>query len=170
MHQFFSRREEYNPKYFHLERQWHLEVVPFQVTPGRKRMTSHRLSRRRTSVAQARWSRSEETGRKGNTSLLNLALKEETERLLGKRYRGGCKESDVTERLSPQCTGFPGGSAGKGPACSAGDLSSIPGLGRSPGGWHGHSLQYSCLENPMDRRAWRATVHGVAKSWTRLSN
>ena len=72
-------------------------MVPFQVTPGRKRMTSHRLSRRRTSVAQARWSRSEETGRKGNTSLLNLALKEETERLLGKRYRGGCKESDVTE-------------------------------------------------------------------------
>ena len=66
-HQFFSSREEYNPKYFHLERQWHLEVVPFQVTPGRKRMTSRRLSRLRTSVTQARWSRSEETGRKGNT-------------------------------------------------------------------------------------------------------
>ena len=45
---------------------------------------------------------------------------------------------------------------------------SIPGLGRSPGGGHGNSLYYSCLENPMDRAAWRATVHGVAKSWTRL--
>ena len=45
---------------------------------------------------------------------------------------------------------------------------SIPGSGRSPGGGHGSPLQYSCLENPMDRGAWRATVHGVAKSQTRL--
>ena len=44
------------------------------------------------------------------------------------------------------------------------DLSSIPGLGRSPGGGRGNMLQYSCLENPMDRRAWQATVHRVAKS------
>ena len=48
------------------------------------------------------------------------------------------------------------------------DTSSILGLGRSPGGGHGNPLQYSCLENPMDRGAWRATVHGVAKSWTWL--
>ena len=53
-------------------------------------------------------------------------------------------------------------------AGDAGDLSSIPGLGRSPGGGHDNPLQYSCLENPTDRGAWRATVHGVAKSWTRL--
>ena len=46
------------------------------------------------------------------------------------------------------------------------DLSSIPGSGRSPGGGHGNPLQYSCLENPMDRGAWRATVHRVAKSQT----
>ena len=45
----------------------------------------------------------------------------------------------------------------------------IPELGGSPGGGHGSPLQYSCLENSMDRRAWQATVHGVAKSWTRLS-
>ena len=44
----------------------------------------------------------------------------------------------------------------------------IPGLGRAPGGGHGNPLQYSCLENPMDRGAWRATVHGVTKSWTQL--
>ena len=45
-----------------------------------------------------------------------------------------------------------------------------PGLGRSPGGGHGNPLQYSCLKNPMDRGAWRTTVHGVAKSQIRLSN
>ena len=55
-------------------------------------------------------------------------------------------------------------------ACNVGDLDSIPGLGRSPGEGNGNLLQYSCLENPMDRGAWWATVHGVAKSWTRLSN
>ena len=59
----------------------------------------------------------------------------------------------------------------KNPSANAGDIrdmSSIPGLGRSPGGRHSNPLQYSCLENPMDRGAWRATDHGVAKSGTRL--
>ena len=51
-----------------------------------------------------------------------------------------------------------------------GDLGSIPGLGRSPGEGKGYSLQYSSLENSMDRGAWWYTVHGVTKSWTRLSN
>ena len=55
-------------------------------------------------------------------------------------------------------------------ACNAGDPGSIPGLGRSPGEGNGNALQYSCLENPMDRGAWQATVHRVTKSWTRLSN
>ena len=63
---------------------------------------------------------------------------------------------------------FPGGSEGKESACSAGDPGSIPGLGRSPGEGDDNPLQYSCLENPMDRGASWATVHGVAKSWTRL--
>ena len=66
--------------------------------------------------------------------------------------------------------GFPGGSDGKASTCNAGDPSSIPGSGRSPGEGNGNPLQYSCLENPMDRGAWWATVHGVAKSWTRLSD
>ena len=67
--------------------------------------------------------------------------------------------------------GFPGGSDGKeSAACNAEDLGSIPGLGRSPGEGNRYPLQYSCLENPMDRGAWRATVHGVAKSQTRLSD
>ena len=46
------------------------------------------------------------------------------------------------------------------------DVGSIPGLGRSPGGWHGNPLQYSCLENPMDRGAWQAVVHRVTKNQT----
>ena len=54
--------------------------------------------------------------------------------------------------------------------CNVGDPDSIPGLGRSPGEGHGTPLQHSCLENSMDRGAWRVTVHGVTKSWTRLSD
>ena len=65
---------------------------------------------------------------------------------------------------------FPGGSDGKASAYNAGDLGSIPGLGRSSGEGSGTLLQYSCLENPMDGGAWWATVHGVAKSWTQLSD
>ena len=67
--------------------------------------------------------------------------------------------------------GFPGGVSGKNQRASAGDIRDsglIPGSGRPPGGGHGNPLQCSCLENPMDRGAWRATVHGVAKSQTRL--
>ena len=65
---------------------------------------------------------------------------------------------------------FPYGSNGKESACNVRDPSSIPGSGRSPGEGTGNPLQYSCLENAIDIGAWWATVHGVAKSWTRLSN
>ena len=66
--------------------------------------------------------------------------------------------------------GFPGGSDGKESACNAGDLGLIPGLGRSPGEGNGYPLQYSCLENSTDRGAWQATVHGVTKNWTQMSD
>ena len=66
--------------------------------------------------------------------------------------------------------GFPDGSGSKESACNAADPDSIPVLGRSLGGGHGNPLQYSGLEDPMDRRDWQAAVHGVAKSWTRLSD
>ena len=59
--------------------------------------------------------------------------------------------------------GFPGGPDGKESACNAGDPGWIPGLGRSTGERNGNPLWYSCLGNPMDRGAWWATVHGVAK-------
>ena len=69
--------------------------------------------------------------------------------------------SDITNNGLPQWL------SGKEPACSAGeagDMGSIPESGRSPGGGHGNPLQYSCLENPMDKGGWQATVHRVAKS------
>ena len=62
--------------------------------------------------------------------------------------------------------GFPGGSVVKNPPTNAGDVGSIPGLEGSPGEGNGNPLQYSCLENPTDRGAWQATVHGVAESDT----
>ena len=62
--------------------------------------------------------------------------------------------------------GFPGGSDGKESTCDAGDRDSIPGSGRSPGEGNGFPLQYSCLENSMDRGAWRAVVHAISESGT----
>ena len=68
------------------------------------------------------------------------------------------------------CPVFPGGSDGKEYPCYAGDLGSIPGSGTYSGEGNGNPLQYSCLENSMDRGDWQATVHGVTKSQTRLTN
>ena len=65
---------------------------------------------------------------------------------------------------------FPGGPVVKNPPANAGDMGSVAGSGRSPGIGNGNLLQYSCLENPIDREAWWATVHRVAKSWTQLSD
>ena len=82
------------------------------------------------------------------------------------RYLG---REDPLERIpTPVFLGFPGGSDGKESACSVGDLGLVTGLGRSK--YSCNLLQYSCLENPMDRGAGWATVHGVAKSWTQLSD
>ena len=66
--------------------------------------------------------------------------------------------------------GLPRWLSGKESTCNAKDTGLIPGLGRYPGGRNGNPLQYSCQDNPMDRGAWNATVHGVAKTQTQLSN
>ena len=79
----------------------------------------------------------------------------------------GRKESNSTATEQMDREGL--GSVVKNLPANAGDLVSIPGLGRSPGEENGTSLQYSCLENPMDKGAWRAAIHGVAKSRTRPS-
>ena len=72
-------------------------------------------------------------------------------------------------KVHPCCfRGFPGGLAGKESTFNAGDMGSVPRLGRSPGGGHGNPLQYSCQKNPVDRGGWWGTVHGVTKSWTEL--
>ena len=80
----------------------------------------------------------------------------ETGEVGGSRERG-CMSMDSS---------FPDDSDGKESACNVGDLCSIPGLGRSPGEGNDNPLQYSCLENSMDRGTWQATVHGFAKSQT----
>ena len=75
--------------------------------------------------------------------------------------------------VTPIHMGIPGGLVSKESACNEGDardVGLISGLGRSPGEGNGNPLQDSCLENPRDRGAWRATAHGVAKSQTQLSN
>ena len=77
----------------------------------------------------------------------------------------GQEDSLEKDRLpAPVFLGFPGGTDGKESTCNAGDLDLTPGLGRSPGEGKGYPLQYSCLENPMDRRAWWAVVHRVTES------
>ena len=73
-------------------------------------------------------------------------------------------------KLYPSGLSFPGGSEVKASAWNEGDPGSIPGSGRSPGEGNGNPLQHSCLENPMEGGAWCATVHGVPKSRTRLSD
>ena len=87
------------------------------------------------------------------------------DRKLHKGHKGFQESSAIVYLLM----GFPGGSEGKASACNAGDPGSIPWSGRSPGEGNGTPLHYSCLENPMDRGAWQATVHGIAKSRTLLS-
>ena len=74
--------------------------------------------------------------------------------------------SDLAYSETEHRSGFPGGSDSKASAYTAGDLSSIPALGRPPGEGNDNPLQYSCLESSMDRGAWRATIHGVANSQT----
>ena len=81
-----------------------------------------------------------------------------------------CVVHGVTKSQTQLSAFHTGGSVGKGSACNARDLASVPGLGRPPGEGNGNPLQYSCLGNPMDRGAWWAAVHGVTKSWTRLSD
>ena len=93
--------------------------------------------------------------------------------LLATRINDLEQYSDALFGYCPWYRGFPDGSVGKESACNAGDIGdtgSIPGSGRSPGEGNGNSIQYSCLGNPMDRGAWRATVHGVTKSQTQLNN
>ena len=77
-------------------------------------------------------------------------------------FASGPRIRDLSFSFFP-AEGFPDGSDSKESTHSAGDLGSVPGSGRVPGGGNGNPLQYFCLENPMDRAAWRATVHGVTR-------
>ena len=84
------------------------------------------------------------------------------------------EQSNVWEisKIYNRLSGLPQWLSGKEPTCNAGDVGLIPRSGKSPGEGNGNPLQYSCLENPLDRGAWQATVHGVAKesNMTKLLN
>ena len=84
-------------------------------------------------------------------------------------FLGLCCQGQYSRSIE-HLMGFPVGSDGKESTCNMGDLGSIPGLGRPSGERHSNPLQYSCLENPMDRGAWKAVVHGVKKIQTQLSD
>ena len=87
------------------------------------------------------------------------------------QFGRGCTDEGVNLYLSQILyLGFPGSSVVKTPSANAGEVGLISGLGRSTGDGNGNPLQYSCLENSMDRGAWQATVHGITKSKTRLSD
>ena len=90
--------------------------------------------------------------------------------LLGRKILTNLDSILKSRDITLPAGGFHGGSNGKASACNVGDPGLIPGSGRSPGEGNGNPLQYSCLKNFMDREACRATVHGVTKSQTRLSN
>ena len=87
--------------------------------------------------------------------------------------RGSSTQNHQSQSLAAEIGLFSlwyGGSEVKASACNVGDPGLIPGLERSPGEGYGNPLQYTCLENPMEGGVWQATAHGVAKSWTRLSD
>ena len=90
--------------------------------------------------------------------------------ILTRQFSGYRAFSELPYRPKGVFSSYPSGSDDKESAYNARDPGSIPGLGRSPGGGNGNTLQYSCLENFMDRRDWRAIVHGIAESQTPLSN
>ena len=102
-----------------------------------------------------------------------LSLRTQTVKNIPKKLPGGKIHFPAkileTERLWISQRGVHGGSDHKETACNAEDQGSIPGLGRSPGEGNGNSLQYSCLENSMDRGAWQATIQGVAELDTDFS-
>ena len=111
---------------------------------------------------------------------LRMQLSRKEASLLARRRRGRCELAALQKSLrtwppSHHCRHLNAAHAArvvlvvKNPPANAGDAGSISGSGRSPGGGHCNPLQDSCLEDPMDRGAWRAIVHGVAESWTRLT-
>ena len=88
--------------------------------------------------------------------------------LVGPNLQGHKGQTELVTKLLSQFKGFTGGSDSKESAYNVGDPGSIPGLGRSPREGNGYPLQYSCLENSMDKAVWQATIHGVTESWTQL--
>ena len=121
-------------------------------------MVKHLPAMRETRVQSLGWEDLLEKGMATYSSTLAWRIPQSEEP--GRLQSTGRKESDTTERV---LMGFPGGSVVKNLPAIAGDMGLIPGSGRSPGEGNGNPLHYSCLGNLIDRGAWKAIVHGVAK-------
>ena len=113
----------------------------------------------------------------GITDLMHVSLREHQGNSRGWLWTGEAWRAAIHGVAKSQTrlndfhfSSFPGDPDHKESACNAGGLGLIPGSGRSPGEGNGYPLQYSCLENTMNRGAWRASAHGVAKSWIQLSD
>ena len=104
-----------------------------------------------------------------NSNLAQLVKSKDDNQIKGIFQRHWKDIDNIFDQGATLNKGLPGGSVDKESFCNAGDLGVIPGWGRSPGEGNDNPLQYSCLENPMDRGVRWATVHGVTKSWTRLT-
>ena len=158
---------------------------PSWANPGSKdilALASHPLWLPRDSCLWPGWVGNGARGTLSRTGEELTAGRLRTEQKVGRKI-GGCGKKELSlipatlsrnniqkkrERLwLKKCLGFPGGSGIKESACTVGDLGLIPGSGRSPAEGNSYPLQYSCLENPKGRGAWRATIHGITKSWTR---
>ena len=107
--------------------------------------------------------------KKKKAQICKFSSKAQSSLMLGWRNAAGIKGKNGIFQASLNRNGFPGGSDGKESARNVGDPSSIPGVGRSPGEGSSNPLQYSCLENPIGRGTWQATVYKVTKSQTRLN-
>ena len=121
-------------------------------------MVKHLPAMRETRVQSLGWEDLLEKEMATHSSTLAWRIPQSEEP--GRLQSTGRKESDTTERV---LMGFPGGSVVKNLPAIAGDMGLIPGSGRSPGEGNGNPLHYSCLGNLIDRGAWKAIVHGVAK-------
>ena len=143
-----------------------LRIVCIGLPGGASGKESACQCRRHRSCGFNPWARKIPWRRKCQPTLVFLPGESHGQRSLVGYSPWGHKESDTTEWLTHTTCG----SDGKASAYNAGDLGSSPGLGSSPAEGNGTLLQYSCLENPIDRGAWWATVHRVAKSRTWLSN
>ena len=149
---------------------WYIQTMDYFSVIKRNELSSHEKTwRKLKSILLSERSQSE----KAKYCVISTIWHSGKGKTVETKRISGCQRLRVEEVMNrwniKDSWGFPGGSVVKSPPANAGDARSIPGSGRCPEGGNGNPLQYSCLENPMDRETWWAIVHGVTKSRIQLS-